>query len=72
MATKIVEKIKKTESWKDLERSSRERHEYLQKRSPAYKKSAVSKAKEELKNRSECGKGFKSVKGKCVKINGKK
>ena len=71
MATEIVKKIKGTKSYKDLDRSSRERHEYLQKRSPEYRKSAVSKAKETLKNKPECGEGFKSVKGKCVKIKGK-
>ena len=60
----IVDKVKKTEKYSDLDASSRRRHEYLQKRSPAYKESAISKAKEKLKKKKN-----KYEKGGKVKVS---
>ena len=48
-----VKKAKEAKSFSDLEKSTQERHNYMQKRSPGYKKSKIGKLRESLKKKKK-------------------
>ena len=46
-----VKKAKESKTFSDLDKSTQERHDYMQKRSPGYKKSKIGKLREALKKK---------------------